>query len=243
MIRIVDEDSGKLAGWMAAMLGQANRHLDSAHPQEVIAWAVETFGDGLTLGTSFGVSGMALIDLALEIEPNLDIFYVDTGLFFEETYTLIARAEDHFGRGFRQVTPVQNIHEQALEHGDALWSSNPDQCCHLRKVVPLRQAVAGRTGWMTAVRRDQSPSRANTQVVRWNRSFQAVKLAPLAQWTERDVWRHVISRGVPYNSLHDQDYPSIGCAPCTRPVREGEDARAGRWSGRAKTECGIHLAS
>ena len=240
---IVDEDSGTLAGWMAAMLGQANRNLDGAAPQEVIAWAVETFGAGLTLGTSFGVSGMALIDMALEIEPELDVFYVDTGLFFEETYDLIARAEARYGRSFRRVAPAQTVGEQAREHGDGLWSANPDQCCHLRKVLPLREAVAGRTGWMTGVRRDQAPSRARTPIVKWNRSFKAVKLAPLAAWSERDVWRYVMGRGVPYNALHDQDYPSIGCAPCTRPVREGEDLRAGRWSGRAKTECGIHLAS
>lgn len=228
--------------WMPTLLKQVSGCFEVAEPEEVVSWAVETFGAGLTMGTSFGVSGMALLDIALRVAPELDVFYVDTGLFFDETYALIEAAEAHFGRTFRKVTPAQTLEAQAETEGDALWASNPDHCCHLRKVVPLRAAVRGKTAWMTAVRRDQAPSRARTPLVTWNRSFELVKLAPLASWTERDVWRYVVERGIPYNALHDRDYPSIGCAPCTQPVGAGGDLRAGRWNGRAKTECGIHLA-
>lgn len=235
------EDSSSVAPWVPNLLDQVSGNLEAASSREILRWTFDTFGDGVCIGTAFGQSGMALIDMALEIKPDVDIFYIDTGLFFPETYDLIARAEAHYGRSFRRVTPALTLDEQAQAHGPALWKTNSDRCCAVRKVVPLREALQGRSAWLTALRRDQSETRRNAPVVSWNERRQVVKVAPLVNMTERDVWKHVVERAVPYNELHDKGYPSIGCAPCTSAVRPGDDIRAGRWAGSAKTECGLHL--
>ena len=235
------EDSSPVAPWVPNLLEQVSGSLESATPQQILEWAFETFGDELCIGTAFGQSGMALIEMATAINPDVDIFYIDTGLFFPETYELIARAEQRYGRPFRRVTPKLSLKEQAQAHGPELWKTNSDRCCAVRKVVPLREALAGRTAWLTALRRDQSETRRNAPVVSWNERHQAVKVAPLVNVTEREVWKYVLDRDVPYNPLHNQGYPSIGCAPCTSQVRPGDDLRAGRWAGSAKTECGLHL--
>lgn len=218
--------------------------LEQAEPQEILRWSIETFAPDVTLACSFGgASGMALLDMAIKIAPHLPVFYLDTDLLFPETYATRDRAIARYGiqpQGFRSTLTLA---EQAACYGDDLWAHDPDLCCRLRKVEPNARALAGRRAWITAIRRDQTANRRQTPVVAWDEKFGLVKVAPLARWDERQVWAYLLANDVPYNPLHDRGYPSIGCAPCTRPVRPGEDPRAGRWSGSDKSECGLHTPS
>ena len=234
------EDSSQVIDWVPTLLGQISHSLELAAPEQILRWAVETFGDGVCIGTAFGRSGMAMIDMALAIKPDIDIFYIDTGLFFADTYALIDAAQRHYGRTFRRVTPSSTVREQEQVHGDRLWTRQPDRCCQLRKVVPLRRALEGRAAWLTALRRDQSPTRAQSPLVSWDPRRHVVKLSPLVNVTEAEVDRYIEEGCVPYNPLHDQGYPSVGCVPCTQAVSPGEDLRSGRWAGTGKTECGLH---
>jgi phosphoadenosine phosphosulfate reductase len=185
---------------------------------------------------------MVLLDLALRIEPKLNVFVVDTELLFPETYSLIERVERRYGVAVERVRPEQSVAAQNVTHGDALWRRDPDACCDLRKVEPLRRYLRGFDAWMTAIRRDQSQTRTEIALRAWDESAQIVKVAPLADWTDDDVWTYVSANDVPVNTLHFDGYPSIGCTHCTRRVLSGENARAGRWSGFDKVECGIHVA-
>jgi phosphoadenosine phosphosulfate reductase len=228
--------------WTYTVFSRLNQRFETGAAEGLLTWAVETFGTGLSVGTSFGANGIVLMDLALQIQPDVDIFYVDTGFFFPETLELIDRLQDHYQRNFRRVSTTLSIEEQAEQHGPQLYHRDPDLCCHIRKVEPLQTALLNSTAWATALRRDQSSTRAQTPAVAWNERYNVAKLSPLIHWTEGDIWQYIHSHELPYNELHDRNYPSIGCWPCTRPVKPGEDLRAGRWAGIAKTECGIHLA-
>jgi phosphoadenylyl-sulfate reductase (thioredoxin) len=205
-----------------------------------LAWAVQEYGT-VTFGTGFGAEGCAIIDAIATRGLPIDVFTLDTGLLFPETYDLWKRLEARYGLTIRAVTPAQTVDEQAAAHGPRLWEREPDECCRLRKVEPLKRALDGFRGWVTAIRRDQSPDRADAPEVEWNASHAIHKINPLVEWTSDDVWAYVRERDVPYNPLHDASYPSIGCWPCTSPVAPGEDPRAGRWRGQSKVECGIHL--
>jgi phosphoadenylyl-sulfate reductase (thioredoxin) len=205
-----------------------------------LARAVDEYRN-VTFGTGFGVEGCVIIDAIGTRDLPIDVFTLDTGLLFPETYDLWKRLEARYGLTIRGVRPAQTVDEQAAAHGSRLWEREPDECCRLRKVVPLNGALEGFKAWVTAIRRDQAPDRADAPEVEWNASRQIHKINPLVEWTSDDVWAYVRERDVPYNRLHDRSYPSIGCWPCTSPVAPGEDPRAGRWRGVAKTECGIHL--
>jgi phosphoadenylyl-sulfate reductase (thioredoxin) len=218
----------------------AARELDGAPAHEVLAWASAQLGDKLTFATGFGAEGCVIIDLIARHALPIDLFTLDTGLLFPETYELWRRLEARYGVTIRAVRPAQSVAEQAGAHGDALWERAPDRCCELRKVRPLRAALAGFDGWITAIRREQTPERAFAQVVEVDAKFDLVKVNPLVAWTHDDVWAHVYAHDVPVNALHARGYPSIGCAPCTSPVVPGEALRAGRWRGAGKTECGLH---
>jgi phosphoadenosine phosphosulfate reductase len=139
-----------------------------------------------------------------------------------------------------RVFPLLTPEEQARVYGEALWKRNPDLCCNARKVEPLRRKLSQLDAWITSIRRDQTAARAGVRKIQWDEKFDLVKINPLADWTSKQVWRYIVAHDVPYNSLHDQNYPSIGCTHCTRAIRAGEDPRAGRWPGFAKTECGLH---
>lgn len=227
--------------WTYTVFSRLNQRFENGDAEGLLTWAIETFGTGLSVGTSFGTSGIVLMDLALKIQPDVDIFYVDTGFFFPETETLINRLQDHYQRNFRRVATTLSIEAQAEQYGPELYHRDPDLCCHLRKVEPLETALLNSTAWATALRRDQASTRKQTPAVSWSERYNVAKLAPLIHWTEADVWEYIRSHKLPYNELHDRDYPSIGCWPCTRAIKPGEDLRAGRWSGLAKTECGIHV--
>ncbi len=212
-------------------------------PEEILSWAFTTFNGDVAIASGFGVEGMALLDLASRVRHNLRVFTLDTEFLFPETYDLIDRVERRYGIKVERVYSALTPDEQEREHGAVLWSRNPDQCCGLRKVEPLRAKLTELRAWITAIRRDQTSARAAARKVEWDPKFQLIKINPIADWTSEMVWNYVRKHNVPYNPLHDQNYPSIGCTHCTRAVRPGEDARAGRWAGLGKTECGLHVAA
>jgi phosphoadenosine phosphosulfate reductase len=168
------------------------------------------------------------------------VFTLDTGVLFPETYRLWEALEKKYGITIRAVRPAQTVEEQAASFGPALWEREPDDCCRLRKLAPLADALRDVDVWISAIRRDQTPERANAPIAERDRRYGLIKVSPLVRWTTKDVWRFLHANGVPYNPLHDAGYPSIGCQPCTTPVAAGEDPRAGRWRGHQKRECGLH---
>jgi phosphoadenosine phosphosulfate reductase len=210
--------------------------------QEVLRWAFKSFGNAVEVASGFGVEGMALIDIASRVNSNLRVFTIDTGFLFPETYQLIERVEKRYGISVERVRSTLTPEDQSEIYGPALWSANPDQCCALRKVEPLKEKLAGVRAWITAIRRDQTSHRAKARKVEWDQKFHVVKINPIVDWSSENVWEYVRAHDVPYNPLHDFNYPSIGCTHCTRAVRPGDDPRSGRWAGSQKTECGLHLA-
>jgi phosphoadenosine phosphosulfate reductase len=214
---------------------------EKAPPEVILRWAGEEFGPDIAFATGFGAEGCVIIAMLSQIRPGARIFYLDTDLLFPETYALRDRLEARFGVRFERRATRISLSDQAREYGDRLWERQPNLCCHLRKVEPLKEMLCGLRAWVTAVRRDQSTTRAQTGVVERDEQFGLIKINPLAAWSARDVWDYIARYDVPHNALHDHGYRSIGCAPCTTPVQIGEDPRAGRWRGTVKTECGIHL--
>lgn len=219
----------------------AGRELEGRPPQAVLEWALTTFGpDEIALACSFGAEDVALVHMASRIRPGVRVFYLDTQLLFPETYQTRDRIAARYDIRLEQVLPALSVEEQARRYGEALWARDPDACCRLRKVEPLEGVLKGLKAWITGIRREQAPTRAGAREVEWDRKFGLVKVNPLVRWTWDELWGYIRANEIPYNPLHDQGYPSIGCIHCTRPVKPGEDLRAGRWSGFAKTECGLH---
>jgi phosphoadenosine phosphosulfate reductase len=219
---------------------EVNARLAGATPHRIIQWAVERFYPRLTMATAFGPEGCILLHLLAEIEPRVRVFNLDTGYQFPETLELRERIAERYGIEVEMVRPETTVAEYEARHGGPLYVANSDQCCYDRKIVPLRRALVGYDAWVTAIRADQSPHRAAAPIVGPDPKFGLVKINPLLRWTKRDVWAFIVTHRVPYNPLHDRGYPSIGCWPCTKVVGAGEDERAGRWAGQAKTECGLH---
>lgn len=222
-----------------ALIRQKAEEFENASPETVIRWAVETFPN-ITFACSFGAEDVVLVDMLQKISPKTDIFYLDTDFHFKETYETRDRMVEKYGLEFVQVKPKITPEEQAAEHGAELWKSDPNACCNIRKVEPLTRILGQYEAWITGIRRDQAPTRANAKKVEYDTKFGLVKFNPLAAWTSEDVWNYIRENDVIYNPLHDRNYPSIGCEYCTRPVMPGEDPRAGRWAGSEKTECGLH---
>ena len=209
-------------------------------PEAILRWALAEFGPDVALATGFGAEGCVLIDMVAGISRNARIFYLDTDLLFPETYALRDQLEARYGiRLERQATRL-SLNAQAAQYGERLWERQPDLCCQLRKVNPLAELLVGLRAWITAIRRDQTPARAQARIVERDPKFGLIKINPLATWSSIDVWKYIAQHDVPHNLLHKHGYRSIGCAPCTSPVQDGEDARAGRWRGTCKTECGLH---
>lgn len=223
-----------------ASIARLSAAMEGKEPREILRWAVSEFQPGLTMAASFGgPSGMVLLDMIMKIDRSVEVFYLDTDFLFPETYQLRDACEQKYGFKAIGYKSLLTPDAQADQHGPALWSRNPDQCCEIRKVEPNYRALDGKTAWIAGMRRDQSATRKEIGVVEWDSKFNLVKLNPLAAWDERQVWTYIMTNDVPYNALHNRSYPSIGCTYCTRPVKEGEDARSGRWADFDKTECGI----
>ncbi|HET8542129.1 MAG TPA: phosphoadenylyl-sulfate reductase [Anaeromyxobacter sp.] len=210
---------------------------EGAPPEEILAAASLRHPGRIALACSFGAEDCVLVDVVGRTPVPVDIFTLDTGFLFAETYALWTRLEERYGVRIRAAKADLPAVEPGLPPP---WERDPDACCAARKVGPLKAALAGLEAWVTGIRRDQTADRANAKPFEWDARFGLVKVNPLAAWTSEDVWRHVRAHDVPTNPLHARGYLSIGCAPCTSPVRPGEDPRAGRWRGREKTECGLH---
>jgi phosphoadenosine phosphosulfate reductase len=218
---------------------QAGRDLEEASALDVLRWAADTFGPRFCVTSS--MEDAVVAHLASRALPGVDVVFLDTGYHFPETIGTRDAVAAVMDVNVITLTPRQSVAEQDAEYGPALHDRDPDLCCALRKVAPLEEGLRGYDAWATGLRRDESPTRANTPVVSWDAKRQKVKIAPIARWTQADVEAYVAEHGVLTNPLLMDGYTSVGCAPCTRRVLEGEDARAGRWAGLGKTECGIHL--
>jgi phosphoadenosine phosphosulfate reductase len=222
-------------------IASTNETLRGAAPLDVLRWAVQRFHPRLTMATAFGAEGCCILHMLAEIEPKVRVFNLDTGYQFEETLALRERIWERYGIEVEYVRPELTVQQYEAEHGGPLYLHRPDQCCHDRKVLPLRAAVVGYDAWISSIRRDQTTHRAQAGVVQWDAKFGLVKVNPLLSWTRTEVWQFILDHDVPYNPLHDQGYPSIGCWPCTAPAADGADERAGRWAGTGKKECGLHV--
>ena len=205
--------------------------------EEVLAHMVERFHPRLYVACSFQKEASVIMDMLLRIEPGARFFTLDTDLLFRETYETWRQLEQRYGVQV-DVYGGPSLADQAERHGDELWLREPDTCCGLRKVAPLKEALSEVDGWISGLRRGQSPERASTPKLAWDQRHGLWKASPLADWSEGDVWSYIAEHDVPYNELHDRGYASIGCVPCTRPG----NGREGRWSGQEKTECGLHAA-
>ncbi|WP_066397592.1 phosphoadenylyl-sulfate reductase [Neobacillus mesonae] len=208
----------------------------------VLEWAYNSYSKNqIVYASSFGAEAIVLIDLIQQVKPHAHIVFLDTGLHFLETYDVIDKIEARFpSLRIERKQPAITLEDQAAQYGSALWKREPNKCCELRKVIPLRETLVTKQAWISGLRREQSPNRANTEFINRDEKFKNVKICPLIHWTWDDVWSHIRKNDLPYNILHDQQYPSIGCFPCTQQVLADGDSRAGRWAGSSKTECGLH---
>ncbi|MDO8682203.1 MAG: phosphoadenylyl-sulfate reductase [Armatimonadota bacterium] len=225
-----------------------NEELSNATAQEVVVWAVKEFGSKIALASSFGAEDVALIDMLCEATDSPRVFFLDTGRLHQETYDVVERIRDRYGLSFEVYFPQTNAVENLMQEKgpNSFYNSieNRRECCHIRKVEPLDRALSGLDAWITGLRREQSTTRGELAKVELDESHGGIlKINPLMDWTEEDVWAYIRSRRIPYNKLHDQGFPSIGCAPCTRAVKPGEDLRAGRWwwESPEHKECGLHI--
>jgi len=204
--------------------------------EQVVELVLERLHPRVALACSFQKEESVLLDMLLEREPGARVFALDTHVLFPETYATWRTVEQRYGIEV-EVFQGPSLGRQAATHGDALWERDPELCCAIRKVAPLGRALAGLDGWISGIRRDQSPTRAETPKLAWDERHELWKACPLAGWTDDDVWAYVRERDVPVNPLHERGYASIGCTHCTRPG----DGRDGRWAGSSKTECGLHV--
>jgi phosphoadenosine phosphosulfate reductase len=217
--------------WTDEELLEVNAELEHAPASKVIGWAVEQFGPHLCLTAS--MNDAVLIDLAVKVDPAIEVVFIDTGYHFPETLETVETVRRRYGLNMKIMTAPENT--------ELLWKIDPDNCCSALKVQQLDRALAGKAAWMSGIRRAEADTRATAHVV--GRDLRGlVKINPIAQWTDADVEEYIARHDVPVNPLLAQGYGSIGCMPCTEPTAPGEDARAGRWRGRDKTECGLHGA-
>jgi phosphoadenosine phosphosulfate reductase len=210
--------------------------MEGASAEDVLSYLVDRFHPRLYVACSFQKEASVIMDMLLRIEPSARFFTLDTDLLFEETYETWRALEAKYDISI-DVYRGLSLDEQKAKHGDALWARDPDACCGIRKVTPLKRALEDVDCWVAGLRREQAASRRGAKKIDWDLRHGLWKANPLADWTEREVWDHIFRHDVPYNELHDRGYPSIGCTHCTLPA---DDGRAGRWADADKTECGLH---
>ena len=214
--------------------------------EDRLTWAADCFPGKIVFASALGAEDQVLIDMIARLHLAIPVITLDTGRLFNETYTLIQRTEERYGIRFRIQFPDRvAVESMVAEHGINLFRDSVENrklCCRIRKIEPLRRALAGFDGWICGLRRDQSVTRSDVTPVDWDDANQMLKINPLADWSEQQVWDYIASHNVPYNPLHDQGYPSIGCASCTRAITRTEDVRAGRWwwEQPEQKECGLH---
>jgi phosphoadenosine phosphosulfate reductase len=223
-----------------AQIKAASKQLAGKSALEVFQWAVDTFGDELAIGSSLGAEAMVVMDMITPLKPDVPFIFLDTDFHFQDTLDLLGKARFRYKANIVIAKTELSPAEQAAVHGPELYFKDPNRCCEIRKIEPMRRALKPYKAWITGRRRDQNDVRASGAAVEWDEKFGLIKVNPLIDWSWDDVWAHIDAHEVPYNRLHTMGYPSIGCAPCTQPVKAGDDLRAGRWAGSAKTECGLH---
>jgi phosphoadenosine phosphosulfate reductase len=225
---------------VSMQLSRTDAQIEALSAEDVLLWAYEEFGERLCLSCSWQKQSSVLVHMVSELGLGIDVVELDTQLFFKETYDTRDRLVERYNLTLIQPE-VLTVAEQHKREGPNLWESQPDRCCHIRKVEPLIEALRPYDAWVSGIRRDQSPSRAGARKVERSERYGVWKIQPLVDWSEEDVWAYIMANDIPYNPLHDVGYRSIGCIPCTRPTRADEEERAGRWAGSDKLECGIHL--
>ncbi|HSE69779.1 MAG TPA: phosphoadenylyl-sulfate reductase [Nocardioidaceae bacterium] len=230
--------AGRSEDELKDLVSHAGAELELAPAEVIIEWAVATFGERFCVTSSMGDAVLA--DIASKVAPGIDVVFLDTGYHFVETLGTRDAVEATMPVNLLTITPKQTVAEQDAEHGKDLFARDPDLCCALRKVAPLRDALAGYEAWATGLRRAETRNRVIAPVIGWDDKKKKVKVSPLARWSDEDVERYITENNVLVNPLQYDGYPSIGCWPCTRRVAPGEDPRSGRWAGSSKTECGIH---
>ena len=225
---------------MSAQLSLTESELEALSAEDLLRWADEEFGERLCLTCSWQKQSSVLVHMVTDLGLEMDVVELDTQLFFKETYETRERILERYG--VTLIRPeIITVAEQHKQEGPNLWERDPDRCCHIRKVEPLIEVLQPYDAWISGIRRDQSPSRANARKVERSDRYGVWKIQPLVDWSEKDVWSYIKANDIPYNPLHDAGYRSIGCIPCTRPTRPDEEERAGRWADSDKLECGIHL--
>ncbi|MBI5971250.1 MAG: phosphoadenylyl-sulfate reductase [Deltaproteobacteria bacterium] len=223
--------------WTPEELKEVAVALEGKPPEDALRWSVDNFKrDEFALACSF--AECVTVDMLLKVKPDARVFYLDTGLLFKETYQVVKEVERKYGIIVERYAPDIGLEEMASKHGPELWKTNPDLCCDIRKVRPLKKVLSTLKLWITGLRRDEAPSRGTAPIVGWDEKFNLIKVNPIAAWSRKQVWDYVTKYGVPYNKLLDKGYTSIGCEPCTGLA--SSDERGGRWPGRAKIECGLH---
>ena len=214
---------------------------EGASAEDVLRWAADRFAGRIVLTCSWQRQSSVLVHLAAAVAPTIRIVELDTGLLFPETAETRNRLVERYGIAVERILPRRTVAEQAERYGERLWERHPDRCCQMRKVEPMERALEGMDAWVTGIRRQQSARRAGARKVELDARRGVVKIQPLVDWTGAQVDEFIRRHEIPVHPLHARGFPSIGCVPCTRSVREGEDERAGRWSGTGKTECGLHV--
>ncbi|HEX3931202.1 MAG TPA: phosphoadenylyl-sulfate reductase [Nocardioides sp.] len=229
---------GRSSEELRELVSHVGAELELAPAEDIVEWAVATFGDRFCVTSS--MTDAVLAHLVSRVAPRVDVLFLDTGYHFTETLGTADAVGATMDLNLIPITPVQSVAEQDAEYGPELYLRDPDLCCALRKVRPLGEALRGYDAWATGLRRAETAHRVIAPVVGWDARKGKVKVSPLARWSDADVERYIAEHGVLVNPLVYDGYPSIGCAPCTRRVAPGEDQRSGRWAGTGKTECGIH---
>lgn len=222
----------------AIHITEKNKELEKLTPKEIIAWAVETYSPHIGMTSSFGAESIALIHMVIQVKPDIPVYFLETGFHFAETLKFRDELKEKYKLNIVNLTCLQG-HEAFLKQYGQLHQTNPDLCCEINKVEPLKRAISGLRAWITGIRRDQANTRRNVHILE-NYQEGLVKVNPLTNWTKEMVWDYIKHHGIPAHPLTLKGYTSIGCEPCTRPTKPGEDPRAGRWAGKEKTECGIH---
>ncbi|MCX7759834.1 MAG: phosphoadenylyl-sulfate reductase [Hydrogenothermaceae bacterium] len=223
---------------------EKSEYFENLTAKELLKWVYENF-ENVGFTSSFSADDIAIIHMIKQIKTDALIIFIDTDFHFAETYQLVERLREEWKLNLKVIKPLISIEEQDKLYGEKLYEKNPDKCCEIRKVEPLKRALEDLDVWITGMRRDQSPTRANIGKLEIHKipipsGKHILKVNPIADWKRKDVWTYVIENKLPYNPLYDKNYLSIGCAPCTKPVLEGDDERAGRWAGKGKLECGLH---
>jgi phosphoadenosine phosphosulfate reductase len=232
------QTDGRSTEELKAIVSHVGAELELAPAEDIIEWAVATFGARFCVTSSMGDA--VLSHLASKVAPGVDVVFLDTGYHFAETIGTRDAVAATLPVNLLTITPVQSVTEQDEQYGPELFKRDPDLCCALRKVAPLKDALAGYDAWATGLRRAETHNRVIAPVVGWDDKKQKVKVSPLARWSDEEVERYIVDNGVLVNPLQYDGYPSIGCWPCTQRVAPGEDPRSGRWAGTSKTECGIN---